>query len=137
MVEDTPDDLVHELFTQGFWENHPLGRPILGTPETVEALDARLLREYFVNWYAPCNLIVSAVGNLEHAHVRDLVEKKFGALKPAGRRGVEQAPTVVPKILIRNKELEQSHVCLGVGSYPQNHEDAMRATFSIRCLAAR
>ena len=40
MVEDTPDDLVHELFTQGFWENHPLGRPILGTRETVEAFDA-------------------------------------------------------------------------------------------------
>jgi predicted Zn-dependent peptidase len=122
MVEDTPDDLVHELFTQGFWENHPLGRPILGTPETVEALNAALLREYFVNSYAPSNLIVSAVGNLDHARVRDLVEQKFGALKPAGRPGDEQAPTVVPKILIRNKELEQSHVCLGVGSYPQNHE---------------
>src|SRR5688572_14077686 len=44
MVEDTPDDLVHELFTQGFWENHPLGRPILGTRETVESFDADLLR---------------------------------------------------------------------------------------------
>ena len=41
MVEDTPDDLVHELFTQGFWEDHPLGRPILGTKETVESFDAR------------------------------------------------------------------------------------------------
>src|SRR4029079_18939977 len=40
MVEDTPDDLVHELFTQGFWENHPLGRPILGTKETVESFSA-------------------------------------------------------------------------------------------------
>src|SRR5436189_4385974 len=47
MVEDTPDDLVHELFTQGFWENHPLGRPILGTKETVESFTDDLLREYF------------------------------------------------------------------------------------------
>ena len=47
MVEDTPDDLVHELFTQGFWENHPLGRPILGTRETVESFNADLLRDYF------------------------------------------------------------------------------------------
>ena len=47
MVEDTPDDLVHELFTQGFWENHPLGRPILGTRETVESFNADLLRELF------------------------------------------------------------------------------------------
>src|SRR6187397_2886645 len=51
MVEDTPDDLVHELFTQGFWENHPLGRPILGTRETVESFTAGLLRDYFQQAY--------------------------------------------------------------------------------------
>jgi predicted Zn-dependent peptidase len=123
MVEDTPDDLVHELFTQGFWENHPLGRPILGTKDTVESFDAALLREYFVNAYTPRNLIISAVGNLEHVHVRDLVAEKFGALKSAAPSGPELAPTVVPRILIRNKELEQSHVCMGVSSYAQNHED--------------
>ena len=47
MVEDTPDDLVHELFTQGFWENHPLGRPILGRPETVGAFDADVAASVF------------------------------------------------------------------------------------------
>src|SRR5947199_6877952 len=66
MVEDTPDDLVHELFTQGFWENHPLGRPILGTKETVESFNTELLRDYFRKAYTAKNLIVSAVGNLEH-----------------------------------------------------------------------
>src|SRR5438128_6555410 len=81
MVEDTPDDLVHELFTQGFWDNHPLGRPILGRRETVESFTAELLREYFKNAYAPRNLIVSAVGNLEHERVRELVDEKFGPLK--------------------------------------------------------
>src|SRR5207244_3280349 len=75
MVEDTPDDLVHELFTQGFWENHPLGRPILGTRDTVESFRADLLRDYFHGTYTPRNLIVSAVGNLEHDHVRELVEE--------------------------------------------------------------
>src|SRR5215213_9642241 len=84
MVEDTPDDLVHELFTQGFWENHPLGRPILGTRETVESFNAELLREYFRNAYTPRNLIVSAVGNLEHEHVRDLVAEKFGSITAVG-----------------------------------------------------
>src|SRR5687768_1356376 len=123
MVEDTPDDLVHELFTQAFWENHPLGRPILGTRETVESFDARLLRDYFANAYTPANLIVSAVGNLEHEQVRRLVEEKFGGLKSVGRPSGEEAPQVVPKILIRNKELEQSHLCLGTSSYPQNHDD--------------
>jgi len=123
MVEDTPDDLVHELFTQGFWENHPLGRPILGTKETVESFNAELLRDYFKNVYTAKNLIVSAVGNLEHDRVRQLVEEKFGSLIQPGEPALDQAPRVVPKILVRNKELEQSHLCLGVGSYPQNHDD--------------
>ncbi|HWF86831.1 MAG TPA: pitrilysin family protein [Vicinamibacterales bacterium] len=123
MVEDTPDDLVHELFTQGFWEDHPLGRPILGTKETVESFNTALLRDYFRNAYTPRNLIVAAVGNLQHAHVRDLIEEKFGSLKPVGEAVAEHAPTVVPKILVRNKELEQSHICVGTNSYPQDHED--------------
>lgn len=123
MVEDTPDDLVHEIFTQGFWENHPLGRPILGTKETVESFSSESLREYFRNAYTSRNLIVSAVGNLEHGRVRDLVEEKFGSLTAAGQTPEEQAPQVVPKIMIRNKELEQSHICVGVSSYPQSHDD--------------
>jgi len=123
MVEDTPDDLVHEIFTQGFWENHPLGRPILGTRETVESFNAHLLRDYFSKAYTPRNLIVSAVGNLEHERVRNLVNEKFGALASVGEPLGEEAPSVVPKVLIRNKELEQSHLCLGASSYPQNHED--------------
>jgi predicted Zn-dependent peptidase len=123
MVEDTPDDLVHEIFTQGFWEDHPLGRPILGTKDTVESFTTDLLRSYFKNAYTPRNLIVSAVGNLEHERVRDLVAEKFGNLKASGSDAPEEAPRVVPKILIRNKDLEQSHVCLGASSYPQNHED--------------
>src|SRR6185369_8638848 len=123
MVEDTPDDLVHELFTQGFWENHPLGRPILGTKDTVESFNADLLRDYFRGVYTAQNLIVSAVGNLEHARVRELVDEKFGSLTQPGSEARDEAPRVVPKILIRNKELEQSHLCLGVGSYPQNHDD--------------
>jgi len=123
MVEDTPDDLVHELFTQGFWENHPLGRPILGTRETVESFDSAQLRSYFKNAYTPRNLILSAVGNLEHARVRDLVQEKFGSLVQAGEPLTEEAPRVVPKTIIRNKDLEQSHLCVGVDSYPQKHDD--------------
>jgi predicted Zn-dependent peptidase len=123
MVEDTPDDLVHELFTQGFWENHPLGRPILGRPETVESFHADLLRRYFGNAYTAPNFIISAVGNLEHERVRELVEQRFGQVPTRGESAGEAAPTVVPKILVRNKELEQSHICLGASSYPQDHDD--------------
>ncbi|MBI4888683.1 MAG: insulinase family protein [Acidobacteria bacterium] len=123
MVEDTPDDLVHELFTERFWRDHPLGRPILGTPATVEALNADLLRRYFAAAYASPNLIIAAVGNIEHAQVRDLIARFFEELPASGAPLAEQRPRVVPDVLIRNKELEQSHVCLGASSYQQDHED--------------
>jgi predicted Zn-dependent peptidase len=123
MVEDTPDDLVHELFTQHFWEGHPLGRPILGSKETVEAFTAESLLEYFRGAYVARNMIISAAGNLEHARVRELIEKVFGVLSADGEPLNATPPKVIPQIITRTKELEQSHLCLGTDSYPQRHED--------------
>jgi predicted Zn-dependent peptidase len=123
MVEDTPDDLVHELFTQHFWEGHSLGRPILGTKDTVEALTSRTLSEYFHGAYVAPNMIISAAGNLDHAKVRDLVEGAFGSLGRSADAFDDRPPRVVPQVITRTKELEQSHVCLGTHSYPQSHDD--------------
>src|SRR5690349_4843281 len=80
MVEDTPDDLVHELFTQHFWEGHSLGRPILGSRETVESFTTDTLRKYFESVYVAPNLIVSAAGNVEHGRLRELIDGAFGNL---------------------------------------------------------
>jgi predicted Zn-dependent peptidase len=123
MVEDTPDDLVHELFTQHFWEGHPLGRPILGTKETVDALTAETLSEYFRGAYVAPNMIISAAGNLDHARVRELVLDAFGGLRRSGEPFSDRPPRVVPQVVTRTKELEQSHICLGTNSYPQSHDD--------------
>ena len=123
MVEDTPDDLVHEMFTQHFWENHPLGRPILGTPETVEALDQAALRAHFDATYTAPHLLVTAAGNLEHARIRELVAAAFGSVGTAAHDTPEAAPGAMPTVLTRFKDLEQSHVCLGTAAYPQNHDD--------------
>src|SRR5512138_2818485 len=84
MVEDTPDDLVHELFTQHFWEGHPLGRPILGSKETVESFTSEVIMRYFRGAYVAKNMIISAAGNLEHARLRELVESAFGELASTG-----------------------------------------------------
>jgi predicted Zn-dependent peptidase len=123
MVEDTPDDLVHELFTQHFWEGHPLGRPILGTPETVESFTTESLRRYFKGAYVASNMIISAAGNLEHQQLRDLITRAFADLPASGEPFTEDPPAVVPQVITRTKELEQSHVCLGTNSYPQKHDD--------------
>jgi len=123
MVEDTPDDLVHELFTENFWVDHPLGRPILGSRDTVEALTQEGLRRYFGGVYSAPNMIVAAVGNIDHQQVRDLVEAAFGSVSSDSQDLSTAPPRVEPRIIIRNKELEQSHVCLGTSSYQQDHED--------------
>jgi predicted Zn-dependent peptidase len=123
MVEDTPDDLVHEIFTQTFWDDHPLGRPILGTPGTVEALERDSLREYFEQAYTANNMIIAAAGNIHHERVRELVEQAFAGIRRVGPVIHDVAPTVVPNVTIRSKDLEQSHLCLGTSSFPQNHAD--------------
>ena len=123
MVEDTPDDLVHELFTQHFWEGHALGRPILGSKETVESFNPVILRQYFGTSYVASNLIVSAAGNIEHARVRDLIESAFARLPSAHAGFDDTMPQVLPQVTLRAKELEQSHLCLGTNSYAQNHPD--------------
>ena len=123
MVEDTPDDLVHELFTQHFWQGHPLGRPILGSKETVESFTRATLDDYFRGVYVAPNLIVSAAGNIRHEDVRDRIAAAFASVRTTAAANADVAPRVVPQVVVRAKELEQSHVCLGTTSYPQNHDD--------------
>ena len=123
MVEDTPDDLVHELFAERFWSGHPLGRPILGTPDSVSAINVDSLRRYFTDAYVARNFIVVAVGNLEHRALRALVERAFTQVPVDGSPIETERPTTSPDIEVRQKELEQSHVCLGTSGYPQDHED--------------
>jgi predicted Zn-dependent peptidase len=121
MVEDAPDDLVHEMFTEQFWALHPLGRPILGTPETVGSFDAPQLRRYFDRTYLADNLVVAAAGRLDHGALRGLVEAAFADLPAGAMPAGDEAPVVVSGVLVREKDIEQSHVCLGTAAYPQAH----------------
>jgi predicted Zn-dependent peptidase len=124
MVEDTPDDLVMERFTQAYWRNHPLGRPILGTKKSVGALRRDELADFFGRVYRPENLVVAAAGHLEHAALSELMRRSFGALAPGGHPGDAGPPTPAPVIVTRSKkELEQVHLCLGTRACPQSHHD--------------
>jgi predicted Zn-dependent peptidase len=123
MVEDAPDDLVHEVFTRQFWLNHPLGRPILGTPETVQSFSSESLRNYFSRTYTAPNLIVAAAGNFEHDRLRDLIGGAFGKLPTTAPSYPTTAPAVGSGLSFRTKDIEQSHICLGTGALPQGHDD--------------
>ena len=119
MTQDNPEDLVHELFTQNFWNPHPLGKPILGTPETISALTRDTLSDWFSLCYAPNNLVITAAGQLTHAELVDLVAERFSKLSPLRDGAEEPAPQGAPHITLRTKhELEQVHICLGVPALP-------------------
>jgi predicted Zn-dependent peptidase len=123
MDEDNPDYLVHEIFTQNFWKDHPLGKPILGTKETVRSFKQENLFDFYRQRFAPNNIIVSAAGNLNHEQFVSLIQERFVAL-PAVPNGYHQpAPAITPRIITRNKKaLEQVQLCIGVPSHPISHE---------------
>lgn len=123
MDEDNPDYLVHEIFTQNFWKDHPLGKPILGTKETVKRFEQALLFEYYRRYFIPNNMIVAAAGNIGHERLVELVAEKFAQLQ-AGPNGFKQEqPKISARINMRNKKaLEQVQLCVGVPSLPIGHE---------------
>ncbi|MGA8865703.1 MAG: pitrilysin family protein, partial [Candidatus Sulfotelmatobacter sp.] len=123
MDEDNPDYLVHEIFTQNFWKDHPLGKPILGTKETVKRFERDAVLDTYAHRFAPGNIIVAAAGNLEHDPFVELVAKHFEHMKPLKNGFHSPEPKVVSRITLRNKKaLEQVQLCIGVPSHPIAHE---------------
>jgi predicted Zn-dependent peptidase len=123
MDEDNPDYLVHEIFTQNFWKDHPLGRPILGTRDTVKKFDRMPVFDFYSQRFSPGNMIITAAGYLNHEQFVDVVAKHFANMKPMSNGFHSSQPKIVPKIILRNKKsLEQVQICVGVPSYPITHE---------------
>ncbi len=124
MDADSPDYLVHEIFSSNFWKDHPLGKPILGTRETVKRFSEGMVRDYYRSVYTPSNLLITAAGNLEHERLVSLARERFEALPKVEAEPVQAAPATHARISLRSKkELEQVHVCIGVPSYPIPHDD--------------
>jgi predicted Zn-dependent peptidase len=123
MDEDNPDYLVHEIFTQNFFKDHPLGKPILGTKETVRRFDQEATLAYYGSKFAPNNLIVSAAGSVSHHEFVELLGKQFGQLATGSNGWHDTPPKINSRIVMRNKKaLEQVQICVGVPSYRISHE---------------
>jgi predicted Zn-dependent peptidase len=117
--EDNPDVLVHELFTQNFWKDHPLGKPILGTTDTVARLDQEKLFAYHGDRFNGGNIVFSAAGNLDHDQFVEAVQAKFAGLTRGEPQPELSAPDASARIVLRNKKaLEQVQICLGVPAPP-------------------
>ncbi len=123
MDEDSPDYLVHEIFTQSFYKDHALGRPILGTRDTVRKFERPIVSDFYTQCFAPGNLVVAAAGNLDHERFVELAKKHFEHMKPAAKGIQSLPPKIASRINLRNKKsLEQVQICLGVPSHPIAHE---------------
>ena len=122
-VEDTPDDYIHELFTSTVWPDHALGRPILGTRETIRALKHKDLLTYRNTYYSPKEIVISVAGNFEHDRLIDLLEKVFGKLAAPETAKQTEIPVFRSAMTVKKRQLEQVQVCLGCKGLSYTHDD--------------
>ncbi len=122
-VEDTPDDYIHELFTSAVWPDNPLGRPILGTKETIKALRHDDIMSYIDSYYSPREIVISVAGNFEHARLIDLLNRTFGKLSRGGVAKKEATPEFAHALSVKKKQLEQVQLCIGSKGLYYAHED--------------
>jgi predicted Zn-dependent peptidase len=112
MLEDAPDELVHVLMSKAVWGDHPLGRSILGTPETVSSFSTNSVKAYFLRAYQPERIVISAAGNLEHDAFTDLVTQSFDVVRRQNNFPERTRPILHQTVTTHVKDLEQVHVCL-------------------------
>ena len=123
MENDSPEYLVHEIFSSNFWKGHPLGRPILGTKTRIRQFRRETVDSFYRRMYTAPSFIVTAAGNVTHACLAELAARYLGELPPGERVPESPRPQTHAGITLRNKRsLEQMHVCLGVPAYPLPHE---------------
>ena len=122
MVEDSPEEQVHELFNAQFFNQHPLGKPVLGTSETVSTITRDSILEHMKIYYSPDRIIIAAAGNIEHDEVVKTFEKQFGILEPVVKESREYSHELTSSVLCSYRELEQINICIG-GKAPNLSSD--------------
>lgn len=125
MVEDSPEELVHLLFCSNCWPDHPLGRSVLGTGESVSSIDRETMLEYFSSNYTPERIIISAAGNIEHEALVKAFRPLFEPLPGNGHHPPISTPTLRPGVVCHEKKLEQVHICIGGKGPSLSSEDRL------------
>ncbi|MCX2726708.1 pitrilysin family protein [Thermomicrobium sp. 4228-Ro] len=123
-IRDTPDDYVHDLVDQALWAGHPIGRPIIGSEETVQAITREELLAYLAQHYRADRLVVAAAGDLTHGQVVEFVERYFGDLAPGGPADPHPArlDDARPGVRILARPTEQAHLCVALPALPYRDE---------------
>lgn len=139
MVEDTPDEFLHELFNAAYFPNHPLGMPIEGTAETVSSFNRERTANFHRREFAPHNLVIAAAGNINHQQLVDLASRAFAESsmvgESSGAAGQNQVPVPAAPILIESKEgLEQAHLMLSTPWSSARDENRYAASLLVSAL---
>ena len=131
MIEDTPDELLTELFHAAYFPDHSLGRPIEGTEETVSTFDRATIASFHAHNYSPQNLVIAAAGNIDHRELVDLAGQVFGESgnhqEPAATRSLLPQPAA-PILVERKSELEQAHLIIAAPWPSAKSEDRYAAS---------
>jgi predicted Zn-dependent peptidase len=136
MHEDSPDELIHDLFTETLWAGHPLGRPVLGTVHSITSMHRDQVKRFYRRHYTPAKFVVVAAGNLEHDRVVELLQQgmETGPVRSEGPsawrlRAARSAPKPSGATLVRNRPTEQAHICLGTNGL--SRADPERFAFGV------
>ncbi len=133
MTEDTPNELVHDLFAEAVFGDHPLGRPVLGSADVVSKVSRRAIAAFHRARYRPDNIVVAATGSVDHARLVELVQQLAADRAQRTRRRTAARPPFVaaaaPSVRFRARDTEQYHVCLGAPGIARS--DRRRFTSSI------
>src|ERR1700689_5512151 len=123
MEVDNPEYLLHDIFSSNFYKDHPLGKPISGSKDTIRGFDRRMIGDYYRRYYAPSNILITAAGNLNHKRLVELARQHFEDLPMNGTLAPDVAPVPHARLVFRNKtSLEQTHLYMVVPAYPFSHE---------------
>lgn len=123
MVDDTPDDLVHDLFSKRLWRGDQAGAPVLGTEESVSSFTRQDVLDYYNDHYRLGKVFISAAGGFKHAKLERLVNSALKKIKSGAKKKALKQPTAVRGVTLLKKDLEQVHLCLGVPAISQRDPD--------------
>lgn len=121
--EDSPDELVHDLLASAVLKEHPLGWPILGTPESVTRINREVIMEYLLQHYTADNIVFAAAGNLQIDQIIAEVEKSFSKLSGECKHNLPSLPAFSPEVILKSKDTEQVHLCVGTRGVNRKHSD--------------
>ncbi|MFN2461184.1 MAG: M16 family metallopeptidase [Candidatus Velthaea sp.] len=123
MYDDSPDEMIHDLFTRTMWRDSNLGEPTIGYARTVSAIDRNVLRGWMAARYAPQTVLVTAAGNLEHDEIVALTAAGFAGFTGRAESPAAERPRLTPAVSITTKDTEQAYVMLGMRGLPLRDDD--------------